>query len=420
MASGVRDGRRKAAPHGAIVPSLPVVPGWKAMAAGGTGRVEKRKRARRRPPKGGVVAEGDGGQGRGRDDGLAGGGGTTWGGGNFDRSLGARNSAADLERLSARTSGQDGDGTGISRMETSVEKSTGNAHQQTAREGRGGVGQGRHQTEQEVADIDGVDSGRERTPQLAEGESLSMETLDSAFPIPGDGCDSGGGEGLGDTISPERPGLLSPGWSSRSSRRSSEAGETSSGFMSDSAAIREGQALLSGEVVIRAGGYTRSAGGGADGSAVAGSRVEEDGRGRLENVSSSEVEGGRAPLESTPAVTDDRAVSPGVIVHLSLSAAFPDSISDMSDNRTFIEQHQRHRQPQDEEDYGEGERGLIARSRSSSSGRGSDHEETSEIGLGTGAESTDFLAGGRLHTADQDWIGEGGGAVSDQILTPSP
>ncbi|CAM9421996.1 unnamed protein product, partial [Hapterophycus canaliculatus] len=392
VAAGVRDGRRKAASHGATVPSLPVVPGWKAMAAGGTGRVEKRKRVRRRPPKGGVAAEGGLGWGRERDGGLAGVGGTACAGDGVDRLLEARNSEADLERLLVCTSGQGGDGASTDSLETN----RASFQQQTAAERPAGIPQRWHQTEQAVTEMDAAESDREQSSQLAEGESLSMETLDSAFPIPGDGCDSGGGEGLGETSSPRRLGMLSPGWSSRSSRRSSEAGETSSGFLSDSAAIREGQAMLSGEAAVRAAGYARNVDGGACGGAAAvGSRIGDEGSGRLEIRSSGEAEAGPAVPGSLTAATDERAVSPGAIVQLPSSSAFPDSISDMSDNRTFIDQHHQHHE-QDEEGDGQKQGGLNVPPPSPLFGRGGGGEDAPELGLGTGAESTDFLDGGRL------------------------
>ncbi|CAM9418452.1 unnamed protein product, partial [Scytosiphon promiscuus] len=402
VVAGMRDGRRKVAPHGANVPSLPVVPGWKAMAAGGTGRVEKRKRVRRRPPKkGGVAAEGDRDRGRSRDGGLADEGGTIPAGDDFDRSLGARNSAADLERLLVSTSGQDGGKTEIRSTKTNFEQnSRGGALQQTAREGQGGVPRGRHQTGEEEAAVDADRGDQDRSSQLAEGESLSMETLDSAFPIPGDACDSGGGKGLGETSSPEHQGLLSPGWSSRSSRRSSEQGETSSDFLSDSAAIREGQALLSGEVVVDDGRCARKGEVRTGGGATGGSSAKDDGPESLEIRSSGEAEAGPAVPGSIPATAIGRAMSPGAIVQLPSSAEFPDSISDMSDNRTFIDQYT---QQEDEGRDSKEERRIDGRSPSPFCGRGSDDEDAPDaVGPETGVESTDFLAVGRSYTADHD------------------
>lgn len=65
-------------------------------------------------------------------------------------------------------------------------------------------------------------------PLSAEGDEPStMETLDSAFPVPGPGAESGGGGGLGATSEPEK--RLSPGWSSCSSRCNSEQSSGGSG-----------------------------------------------------------------------------------------------------------------------------------------------------------------------------------------------
>lgn len=337
VAAGVRDGRRKPVPHRASVPALPVVPGWKAMAAGGTERVENRKRTRRRPPNRAAVA------GAGLFDAPRGG--ATWATEDFDGILKARNSTADLERLLSTSAGGGGGGVSLApaadnggkiralrRNRSSFDE---NAGAEENLDTNSGVQQPVTNEVHEAEAASGESEGQEQeSHHLAGDECLSMETLDSAFPVPEDGAESGGGGGLGETSAPGG-GFMSPGWSSRSSRRSSEEGETSSDALSDSTAIRQGKALLSGESDGPASGWGRSsAGGGVDGdaeesaaAAAAAERVQE--HPTLLPPVEAESESGAA--------ADDHGRPPGVLVQLP-SAAFPDSVSDMSDNRTFIDQ----------------------------------------------------------------------------------
>ena len=415
VAAGIRDGRRKPVPHGASVPSLPVVPGWKAMAAGGTERVHYRKRTRRRPPKRAGFAVGEGGENGGAGgvfDGARGGVDASWATGGYDGILKARNSSADLERLlSTSAGGRSGGGVprtpdaadagrqvrALPRNSLPIDENTGTEDHLAP---NSDVPQRATPEVDEAEEETGESDGRERgSHQLAGDESLSMETLDSAFPVPEEGAEGGGGGddgGLGETSAPG----YSPGWSSRSSRRSSEASETASDALSDSAAIRHGKALLSGESPVGpAGGWGGSAddgvksdaeeAGAAAAAAVAAvSATAERGEEEHPALLSSAESGG------TDAGDSERPPG-GVLVQLP-SSAFPDGVSDMSDNQTFIGQQQQRQQWQQhdgDESGDKDERGGFG---------------GVQLNLPYfGGESADVLTGGRLYTPDQHHGGGG-------------
>eukprot|EP00903_Cladosiphon_okamuranus_P007234 g7021.t1 len=416
VAAGVRDGRRKPVPHGASVPVLPVVPGWKAMATGGTGRVENRKRTRRRPPKRAAnIVGGVGGR-------MVGGaqGGVTWATEEFDEILKARNSTADLERLLSTSAG--GGGGGAAPLTPAADDSGGGKARALRRSGPGpdkptdaeenlgtnssGEDQQRAATEADQAGEESGESGSCRREQgghhLAGDESISMQTLDSIFPVPGEGAESGGGGGLGETTAPSGAGFLSPGWSSRSSRRSSETGETSSDALSDSAAIRQGKALLAGEPAGPASGCSRS----SDGQVVEGETEVEY---AAAAPAAAELREGEPPALLLPLVepesesgagVDDVGRSPEVLVQLP-SAAFPDNVSDMSDDHTFIGL------PLHDggESGDEGDRGGFdgVELSPTCSGQESADLNPREAGVGiVGVESAQVLAAGRLYSADEE------------------
>ncbi|CBN76503.1 hypothetical protein Esi_0000_0113 [Ectocarpus siliculosus] len=391
VAAGVRDGRRKVAPHGATVPALPVVPGYKAMAAGGTGCVEKRKRPRRRPPKGNAAAQG--GRGRVKLDGGA----TTCATDVYDEILNTRNGTADP----LPTSGGDGAGmvlrnsggeVGFGLRNSVLQESVANILPGGPRE--------QHQREVEEEDEEEAEVGRgsgHRSSCLAEDECLSTETLDSVFAVPESGVGSGGGGG--EANAPEGLGGLSPGWSSRSSRRSSEEGDTSSGFLSDSAAIREGKALLSDGPVggwgkaRTEGGVTSAAATAAAVETVVGGIITEARERHAASFSPGEVGAGQAgPKQHTIKTT-----SP---------AALPDNVSDVTDNQMPIDQRQ---QEQEQQQIVEDE--LTAQSPTSSlSSVGNGEYDVAETETEIGVESADLLEGGRLYTADDDEHKDVGGS----------
>lgn len=399
VAAGVRDGRRKPAPRGAPVPALPVVPGWKAMAAGGTGRVENRKRTRRRPPKhAGTIGEGGKKGGAGVDGAR---GGASWTTDEFGGVLRARNSTADLERLLSTSAGG-GRGAPLGPAAVTGEKIRAlrrngstldeNTGAEEDLDTNGSARQLAVAVVEQATEESGESGGREQgSHTLAGDESLSMETLDAAFPVPEEGVESGGGGGLGETSAPG--GFMSPGWSSRSSRRSSEAGETSSGALSDSAAIRHGKALLSGESAGRAGGWGgRSADGGirhdADESAAASADQREEQLALF-------------PSAKAGAAADDDEGRSRVPAQLP-SAAFPDSVSDLSDYQTFFEQRrQRHdgvgSGDEDEGDSSESEGARMTPPHSGTDNTGSNPQDAGARTIRV--ESAELLAAGQLKSA---------------------
>lgn len=227
ITAGVRDGRLKV-PHGATVPALPVVPGWKAMSGGG-GRGGDRKRTRRRPQKGD--------RGRKEDEGGQ------RAAGDFSVELlgEVRQSGADFEGLMTTPGGEVGQGTpvkgGEGRHETpTVDKQAGGLSSSTPERPTSppfdgaATGEVRRAAETEEGAEGGSQGGR-----ISDDESLTMETLDAAFPAPGPAAESGGGDGLGATSAPES---LSPGWSSCSSRNSNDGRSSNSdSFVSDGYAV---------------------------------------------------------------------------------------------------------------------------------------------------------------------------------------
>lgn len=357
------------------------------MAAGGTERVENRKRTRRRPPKRAIV--GEAGDERGSEvDGERGDG--TWATDDFDGILRARNSTADLERLLSTSAGGGGLATLAPAAGTGgsvLDENTGAEEYLDQKSSE----QQRATNEVEQAEEEGEENGgqEQESHHLAGDECLSMETLDSAFPVPEEGGEIGGGGSLGETSAPG--GFMSPGWSSRSSRRSSEAGETSSDALSDSAAIRHGKSLLSGESAGPVRGWRRSAGGGvnsAEEPAVATAEPREEHTALL------------------PPATGDQERSPSLLVQLQPTAFPDDGVSDMSDNQTFIG-----RQWHGGEESGEDERGGFEGIELSPSyfGRENAGRNAQDVGVGIlGAESAHLLAAGRLYTADEE---HGGGVL---------
>lgn len=216
VAAGVRDGRLKPS-QSAALPVLPTVPPWKAMAAAGTGRGDK-KRTRRRPPKR-EVERGKGG------DGVTGG---------FKGARKTRNSAADLKRVLVRSRSAGGASPdGFNRVDfRDPESGMGGAHVgAVVAFDEGGIGEAE-------------DRGGTHTGLLADGEILTFSTLDSVFLPPGPGADSGGAQGLGATSAGEE--LSRPGWGSRSNR-SSNGDETLSICLSDTETLcEEGTAVRGG------------------------------------------------------------------------------------------------------------------------------------------------------------------------------
>ncbi|CAB1117768.1 unnamed protein product [Ectocarpus sp. CCAP 1310/34] len=393
VAAGVRDGRRKVAPHGATVPALPVVPGYKAMAAGGTGCVETRKRPRRRPRKGNAAAE----RGRGRVQ--LDGGATTCATDVFDEILNTGNGTADP----LPTSGGDGAGlalrisggeVGFGLKDSVLQESVANILPGGPRE--------QHQREVEEEDKEEAEAGRGRGHRrscLAEDEFLSTETLDSVFAVPESGVGSGGGGR--EANAPEGLGGLSPGWSSRSSRRSSEGGDSSSGFLSDSAAIRDGKTLLSDGPVgdwgkaRTDGGVTSDAATAAAVETVVGGIITEARERHAASFSPGEVGAGQAdPNQHTIKTTSPTAL--------------PDDTSDMTDNQMPINQRQ---QEQEHQQIVEDE--LTAQSPTSSlSSVGSGEYDVAETETEIGVESADLLEGRRRYIADDDdQKGVGGGGL---------
>ncbi|CAM9277335.1 unnamed protein product [Ectocarpus sp. 4 AP-2014] len=385
VAAGVRDGRRKVAPHGATVPALPVVPGYKAMAAGGTGCVEKRKRPRRRPPKGNAAAEG--GRGRVQLDGGA----TTCATDVYDEILNTGNGIADP----LPTSGGDGAGTalrnsggevGFGLRDSVLQESVASILPGGPRE--------QHQREVEEEDEEEAEAGRgsgHRSFCLAEDECLSTESLDSIFAVPESGVGSGGGGGEANT--PEGLGGLSPGWSSRSSRRSSEGGDSSSGFLSDSAAIREGKALLSDGPV---GGWGKARTDGRVSSAAATAAAVETVVGGIITEARERHAASFSPGELGAGQADPKQHA----IKTTSPAALPDSVSDMTDNQVPIDQRQQE-QEQEQQQIVEDE--LTAQSPTSSlPSVGSGEYDVAETETEIGVESADLLEGGRLYTAGDD------------------
>lgn len=370
------------------------------MAAGGTDRTENRKRTRRRPPKRAVVGEGEQKAGAEVDGARRS---ATWRAtDDFGGILKARNSTADLERLLSTSAGggggapqapaaDNGEKTRALRINGSAldeENTDAEANPDTnSRLQQRITAEVVVQAEEESGENGGLE---QESHHLAGDECLSMETLDSAFPVPEEGGESGGGGGLGETTAPG--GFMSPGWSSRSSRRSSEAGETSSDALSDSAAIRHGKVLLSGEPAGQGGGWGTSAEGGV--KSMEESAVAAADRREKHPALRPSVESGSA--------ADDQGRSPGLLVQLP-SAAFPDGVSDMSDNQTFIRQQRRDGE-ETGEDGDEDEEGFT--SSPSYFGRESIDRIAHDAGVDiVGAESADLLAGGRLYTADQEYRG---------------
>lgn len=217
VAAGVRDGRLKPS-QSAALPVLPTVPPWKAMAAAGTGRGDK-KRTRRRPPKR-EVERGKGGEGAAGDPKGA---------------RKTRNSAADLKRVLVRSRSAGGASPGgFNRVDVrDPESGMGGAH----------VGAVVAFDEDERGEAE-EDRGGTHTGLLADGELLTFSTLDSVFLPPGPGADSGGAQGLGATSAGEE--LSRPGWGSRSNR-SSNGDETLSTCLSDTETLcEEGTAVRGG------------------------------------------------------------------------------------------------------------------------------------------------------------------------------
>lgn len=216
VAAGVRDGRLKPS-QSAALPALPTVPPWKAMAAAGTGRGDK-KRTRRRPPKREVE--------RGKGEGAA---------GDFKGARKSRNSTADLERVLIRSRTGGGEPpNGFDRVDVRTpESGVGGAHVGVVAFDEGERGE----TEE--------DKGSAHEGSLADGELLTFSTLDSVFLPPGPGADSGGAEGLGATSAREESSRQ--GWSSRSNR-SSNGDESLSTFLSDTDTICEEGAAEDGGV----------------------------------------------------------------------------------------------------------------------------------------------------------------------------
>lgn len=223
--AGVRDGRLKL-PHGATVPALPVVPGWKAMSGAGGGRGGDRKRMRRRPQRGG----------RGRRE-KEGGQRTA---GEFEGILleEGRKSSANFEGLLSALGEENGQGTSVIVDKHVVEGiSLSTAEETTIPSFDAVVATAEVRGAAETEGAEGESQGG----SISNGdESLTMETLDSVFPAPGPGADSGGGGGLGATSALES---VSPGWSSCSSRNSNaDQYSNSDSFESDdSAALGRGE-----------------------------------------------------------------------------------------------------------------------------------------------------------------------------------